>query len=101
VKNGRLSERQQIEIDDVAVAGANGVEHRRGGCTIKIDLRNRGVAAIENDVLGFLHVHTGSAPLCEDVRQNAGTIAVPDNQRMGRTRSRREVDDVGNAACRR
>ena len=65
---------------------------------VEVDPRHRGLGALENDVLGFLHVQVGLPQVVEHVGQHAGAIAMPHDQHVRRRRALREVDDVRHPA---
>ena len=69
-----------------------------GRRAVEIDARDGGLRALEDDVLGFLHVDFAARAVIEHVRQHAGTVAVPDDQHVRRRRLLGQVDDVRHLA---
>src|SRR5215203_501183 len=72
--------RDQVQIEDVAVAVADLLQQRIGRRAVEVDARHRGLGSFENDVLGFLHVDLALAQVIEDVRQDARPIAMADDE---------------------
>src|SRR5262249_14315534 len=73
------SDRDHMQIEDVAVARVDFAKDPVGRLSVEVDARDGGVRAFEDDVLRLLHVDRAAAQPIEDVREDAGAIAVPDD----------------------
>ena len=69
-------------LENVRVAALDCLQQAGGRLAVEVDARDGGLGALEDDVLGLLHVQAAAAQMLEHVRQHAGTVAVPHDEHV-------------------
>ena len=80
------------------MSGLNGRSRGLRRLPIEIDAGHCSLGALEDDVLGLLHVEVRLAKLFEHMRQHARPIAVPDDEHVRGRGPLRQIHDVRNSA---
>src|SRR4051794_11351367 len=85
-----LRQRDEMQIERVRIATLDRVTQRVRRFTVQVDACNRSLSPLEHDVLGFLHVQVGLPEVAEHMREDARSIAMADDEHVGRGRAARQ-----------
>src|SRR5215217_9706289 len=76
-----------LQIENVVVAGLDALAQLGGGTAVEIDARHGRFGPFEDDVLRLLDVEIGEAEMVEHVREHTRPVAMPDDQHVRRRRA--------------